>query len=144
MESEGSLPYWQEPATGPYSEPNKSNALLHIVPLYDLKTYRRVQGGTSDENNGFYFGWLDLLAPWLRLLLVILIYSAIADLHTFQSTVAHPLGFSVSTSRLLAADLNTESSTSDHYEYSCYFVFNHYGTSELEILLDSLLQFTTD
>jgi hypothetical protein len=29
-------------------------------------------------------------------------YSAITDLHTFQFTVAHTLGFSVSTSRLLA------------------------------------------
>jgi hypothetical protein len=43
-------------------------------------------------------------------------YSAIADLHTFQFTVAHALGFSVSTSRLLATDLNTETSTSNHYE----------------------------
>jgi hypothetical protein len=33
---------------------------------------------------------------------------AIADLHTFQFTFAHELGFSVSTSRLLATDLNTE------------------------------------
>jgi hypothetical protein len=32
-------------------------------------------------------------------------YSAIADLHTLYSTVAHALGFSVSTSRLLATDL---------------------------------------
>jgi hypothetical protein len=43
-------------------------------------------------------------------------YSAIADLHTFQFTVAHTLGFSVSTSRLLATDLNTETSTSNLYE----------------------------
>jgi hypothetical protein len=42
-------------------------------------------------------------------------YSAIADLHTLQFTVAHALGFSVSTSRLLATDLNTETSTSNHY-----------------------------
>jgi hypothetical protein len=34
-------------------------------------------------------------------------YSAIADLHTLQFTNAHALGFSVSTSRLLATDLNT-------------------------------------
>jgi hypothetical protein len=32
-------------------------------------------------------------------------YSDIADLHTLQFTVAHALGFSVSTSRLLATDL---------------------------------------
>jgi hypothetical protein len=39
------------------------------------------------------------------------LYSAIADLHTFQFTAAHALGFSVSTSRLLATDLSTETST---------------------------------
>jgi deoxyribodipyrimidine photolyase len=43
-------------------------------------------------------------------------YSAIADLHTIQFTVSHELGFSVFSSRLLAADLNTETSTSNNYE----------------------------
>jgi hypothetical protein len=43
-------------------------------------------------------------------------YSAIADLHTLQFTVAHALGFFVFTSRLLATDLNTETSTSNRYE----------------------------
>jgi hypothetical protein len=43
-------------------------------------------------------------------------YSAIADLHNFQFTVAPALGFSVSTSRLLATDLNTETSISNLYE----------------------------
>jgi hypothetical protein len=33
------------------------------------------------------------------------------DLHAFQFTFAHALGFSVFTSRLLAMDLNTETST---------------------------------
>jgi hypothetical protein len=33
-----------------------------------------------------------------------------------QRTVEHALGFSVCTRRLLATDLNTETSTSDHYE----------------------------
>jgi hypothetical protein len=37
-------------------------------------------------------------------------HSALVDLHTFQFTVADALGFSVSTSRLLATDLNTETS----------------------------------
>jgi hypothetical protein len=32
-------------------------------------------------------------------------YSAIADLHTLQLTVAHALGFSVFTSRILATEL---------------------------------------
>jgi hypothetical protein len=35
-------------------------------------------------------------------------HSAIADLHTFQFTVAHALGLSVSTSHLLATDLNIQ------------------------------------
>jgi hypothetical protein len=48
-------------------------------------------------------------------------YSTITDLHTFQSTVAHALGFSVSTSCLIAMDLNTEISTSNHYEVSLIF-----------------------
>jgi hypothetical protein len=78
-----------------------------------------VEGGfrsLRDENNSFYFGWLDLLAPCLRVLLVTIKYSGIADVHTFQFTVTHALGFSVSTSRLLAMDLNTEINTSNHYE----------------------------
>jgi hypothetical protein len=43
-------------------------------------------------------------------------YSAISDPHNLQFTVAHASGFSVSTSRLLATDLNTETSTPNHYE----------------------------
>jgi hypothetical protein len=64
---------------------------------------------------------LDLLKPLLQVLLITLKYSAIADLHNFQFTVAHVLDFSVSTRRLLAADLNTESSTSNHYEVFLLF-----------------------
>jgi hypothetical protein len=43
-------------------------------------------------------------------------YSATADLHAFKFTVAHALGYSVSTSRILATDLNTGTITSNHYE----------------------------
>jgi hypothetical protein len=43
-------------------------------------------------------------------------YRAIADLHTFQFTVAHTLGLSVFTVRLLTTDLNTETNASNHYE----------------------------
>jgi hypothetical protein len=50
-------------------------------------------------------------------------YSAIADLHKLHSTVAHALGFSVSTSRLLATDLNTETNTSDLSRYHCTIAF---------------------
>jgi hypothetical protein len=62
------------------------------------------------------FGWLDLLAFRLQSLLNTFTYSAIADSCTFQFTVAHALGLSVFTSRLLATDLNTEISTSNYYE----------------------------
>jgi hypothetical protein len=48
-------------------------------------------------------------------------YSAIADLHTLQFTNAHALGFSVSTSRHLATDLNTETITSNHHEVFLLF-----------------------
>jgi hypothetical protein len=39
-----------------------------------------------------------------------------SDLHNLQFTVAHALGLPVFTSRLLATDLNTGSSTSNRYE----------------------------
>jgi hypothetical protein len=48
-------------------------------------------------------------------------YSSISDLHIFQLTVAHALGFPVSTSRLMATDLNTETSASNNYEV--FFLF---------------------
>jgi hypothetical protein len=43
-------------------------------------------------------------------------YNAMADLHNLQSTVTQALRISVFTSRILATDLNTETSTSNHYE----------------------------
>jgi hypothetical protein len=66
-------------------------------------------------------------------------YSAIPDLHTFQFTVAHALGFSVFSSRLLATDLNTEISTSNHKEVFLLFLVQSpwvLGT-QLKTLLDS-------
>jgi hypothetical protein len=65
-------------------------------------------GSSSDD-------WI-LLAVWLQPLVITLTYSAITIPHTLQSTVAHALGFSVSTSGLLATGLNTETNTSNHYE----------------------------
>jgi hypothetical protein len=44
-------------------------------------------------------------------------YSAIADLHNSRFTAAQALGFSVSTSRCLVADLNTGTVTSNHCEF---------------------------
>jgi hypothetical protein len=58
---------------------------------------------------------MNLLAPWLQVPLIRFKYSAIADLYTFQFTVAYALDFSVYTC-LLATDLSTEINTSNHYE----------------------------
>jgi hypothetical protein len=43
-------------------------------------------------------------------------HNAITDFHKLQFTVIYALGFSVSTSRLLATDLDTETTTSNRYE----------------------------
>jgi hypothetical protein len=111
-----------------------------------------VYGGTRDENNGFKIGWLDLLAPRLQVLLITLNYNGIAQLHNLAFTVAHALGFSVSTSRLLATDLNTETSTSNQYEVFLSFLVQspwNLGTQlKLRLLPTppaycSLLQLTT-
>jgi hypothetical protein len=56
---------------------------------------------------------------------------AIADLHTFQLSVAHALGFSISTSRILATDLHAGIITSNHYEVLS-FLFNHLGLPILQ------------
>jgi hypothetical protein len=45
-------------------------------------------------------------------------YSAVADIHTFQFTIAHTLGFSLSSSHLLAMDFDTQTTTVSHYK--CY------------------------
>jgi hypothetical protein len=67
-------------------------------------------------------------------------YSAIADLHTFQFTVAHAVGFSVSTSRLLATDLNTETIISNRYEVFLPFLVQSPWTVDSPEL-DPILQF---
>jgi hypothetical protein len=67
-------------------------------------------------------------------------YSAIADLHTFQFTVAHTLRFSFSTSRLLATDLNTETSTSNHSEVLWSFLVHAPWTADFPEL-ETILQF---
>jgi hypothetical protein len=57
-------------------------------------------------------------------------YSAIADLPTFQFTAAHALGMSVSTSRCLVADLNTETITLNHYEIFLPFLIQSPWTAD--------------
>jgi hypothetical protein len=54
-------------------------------------------------------------------------YSTLADLHTSQFIAAHALGFSVSTSRCLVADLNTGTITSNHYEVFLSFLLQSPG-----------------
>jgi hypothetical protein len=62
-------------------------------------------------------------------------------LHNLQFTVAHALGFSVSASRLLATGLNTETSTSNHYEVFLSSI-TLYSSVLINIQLSS--QFTKD
>jgi hypothetical protein len=66
-------------------------------------------------------------------------YSVITDLHNLQFTVAHALGFSISTSRLLAMDPNIETNASNNYEvFLSFLVQSHWNLgTKLKILLDS-------
>jgi hypothetical protein len=50
--------------------------------------------------------WLGLLALWLQSFFIIINTALSLYLHNLQFTVVHTLGFSVSTSRLLATDPN--------------------------------------
>jgi hypothetical protein len=49
-------------------------------------------------------------------------YGAISDLYNLQFIVAHVPGLAIFTSHLLAADLNTETNTSNHYEVFLLFL----------------------
>jgi hypothetical protein len=64
-----------------------------------------MKGSISDD-------WISLTLR-LQPLVIALTYSAIAIPHTLQFTVAHALGFSVSTRHPLATDFNTETITSN-------------------------------
>jgi hypothetical protein len=57
-----------------------------------------------------------------------------------QFIVAHTLRFSVSTSRILATDLNTETITSNHYEVFLLFLIQSPWTVDSPEL-DLILQF---
>jgi hypothetical protein len=61
-------------------------------------------GSSSGDWIYWHFGY--------TLSLLITINTALSQIYT----VTHALAFSVSTSRLLATDLNTETVTSNHYE----------------------------
>jgi hypothetical protein len=63
---------------------------------------------------------------------------AIADLQNLQFTFSHALGFSVFSSRLLATDLNTETSTSSLYKVFLFFIQSPWDLeTQLKTLLDS-------
>jgi hypothetical protein len=55
---------------------------------------------------GFWIGWLHLLKPYSFTTRDYRYYSATTDLYTLYFTVAHALGFSVFTSRIMAMDLS--------------------------------------
>jgi hypothetical protein len=67
-------------------------------------------------------------------------YSAVADLHTFQFTVAHALGLSVSTSRVMATDPKTAAITSNIYGVFLSFLLQPPWTVDSPEL-DLFLQF---
>jgi hypothetical protein len=67
------------------------------------------EGSTRDEMTVGCSSDVGLISTFVTLSLTQILYRAIADLHTFQFTVAHALVLSVFTSRLLATDLNTKS-----------------------------------
>jgi hypothetical protein len=64
-------------------------------------------------------------------------YRAIADLHSFQFTVEHALGFFVFTCRLLATDI-IETSTSNHYEVLLSFLLQSPWNADLILSIQSL------
>jgi hypothetical protein len=74
-------------------------------------------------------------------------YSAIADIHTFQFTVAHAIGFSPSTSRILATNFDTQTTTvsnSKCYTYIRYSIhtLNLHRATNFPLLLFTSLHFT--
>jgi hypothetical protein len=68
------------------------------------------------QNNGLIDRMIGFISNSATTFLNYSQYSDNADLNTIQFTVAHALGFSIFTSRFLATDHNTETSTSKHYE----------------------------
>jgi hypothetical protein len=82
------------------------------------------------NNNGFWIGRLDLMTVLCTISFNHNQYSALADLHTFQFTVAHALGFSVFTSRILATHLNTGTITTNHYEVFLSFLVQSPWTAD--------------
>jgi hypothetical protein len=81
--------------------------------------------------------------------------TALSLVHTFQFTVVHALGFSVSTSRLLATDLHSETSTQIttsitlkifqlHFQYHCNVAHIKSSTSHNTSSQADLLYYSVD
>jgi hypothetical protein len=83
-------------------------------------SYCHVSGVPRDEITG---SGSDDWIYWHSVTISLNYKQAISDLHNLLFTVAHTLGFSVSTSRILATDLNTGKITSNHYEVFFYPIF---------------------
>jgi hypothetical protein len=86
-------------------------------PLHSIYTkYCHVYGGTHYENNGFWFGCLDLLALWLQSCLIT-VNTGLSLIYTLSSP---PLDTHWDSQSSLVVSWqwisNTESSTSNHYE----------------------------
>jgi hypothetical protein len=64
---------------------------------------------------------IGFISTSVTFLLFALKYSAISELHNLHFNVAHALGFSISTSRLIATDFNTETIASNHYDVFLLF-----------------------
>jgi hypothetical protein len=79
---------------------------------------------------------LDLLALRLQSLLIT-INTVLSLIYTIHSPPLYALGFSISTSRLLAMDLNTGTRISNHYE-----VFLSSLTIYSSVLICTQLMFT--
>jgi hypothetical protein len=94
-----------------------------------------VYGGTHCEYLWVLIQIIGFISTWVTNSLLVTSNTALSLIYT----VVHALQFSVSTSRLLATDRNTETSTSNHYEVILPFLvqsFWNLGT-QLKTLLDS-------
>jgi hypothetical protein len=72
-------------------------------------------GGHVWKNNWLWSRWLDSLALQLQVLFITLI-TELSLIYTLSVHITQAPGFSIFTSHLLAMDLNTETSPSNHYE----------------------------
>jgi hypothetical protein len=90
---------------------------------------------------------IGFISSWVTHLLLVTLrhgqYSAIADIHIFQFTVAHALGFFLSTSRLLATDFDTNyHSLTLQMLHKNQVLYSHVKSSQVYELSSSSLHFT--